>query len=100
MLSDTTKKIANYAKRTCKDPKDISLAIEELKDAAFTMPVKGSTYSDKIETMLLTMEIDLHVKQRSAYWQNKATMFAVVLGQCTNAIKAKLEANATYNSIS
>ena len=63
------------------------------------MPVKGSTYSDKIKTMLLTKELDLHIKRRSAYWQNKATMFAVVLGQCTDAIKAKLEADATYNSI-
>ena len=46
MFTNTTKKVANYAGRTCKEPKDISLAIEELKDATFTMPTKGTTYSD------------------------------------------------------
>ena len=100
MFTNTTKKTANYNGRTCKEPKDISLTIEKLKDATFMMPVKGSTYSDEIRTMLLAKELDLHIKQRSTFRQNKATMFAVVISQCTDAIKEKIEADTTYNSIS
>ena len=36
----TTKKLANYAGRTCKEPQDICIAIEELKYTTFTLPTK------------------------------------------------------------
>ena len=96
LFTNTTKKIANYAGRTCREAKDISLAIEELEDPVFTRPKKQNTGDSDVDSILLKEEMQLHVKRKSAYRQNQATMFAVVLGQCTDAMKAKLEAETKY----
>ena len=41
----------------------------------------------------------MFMKQESVYATRKATIYAVVLGQCTEAMKAKLEANDAYQQI-
>ena len=42
----------------------------------------------------------MYIKREAAYATGKATMFAVVLGQCTKAMKAKLEAKDEFETIS
>ena len=98
LFTTTTKKIANYAGRTCREAKDISLAIEELKDPLFPRPVKQNTGDSDVDNILLKEEVQLHVRRKSTYRQNQATMFAIVLGQCTDAMKAKLEAESRYEN--
>ena len=90
MFTNTTKKVANFAGRNCKESKDISLAIEDLSDHVFTLPTKQNTGDSEIDTLLLREEMQIYSKRKSTYRQNQATMFAVVLGQCSDAFKAKL----------
>ena len=98
LFTTTTKKIAGFAGRTCKEPKDISLAIENLEDPTFPTPTKLNV-DPALDDILLKNEVDIYVKRKSTYRQNQATMFSVVLGQCTEALKAKLEADSNYDSI-
>ena len=99
LFTTTTKKIAGFAGRTCKESKDISLAIEELEDPTFTPPKKVNI-DPAIDDLLLKNEVDIFIKRKFTYRQNQATMFSVVLGQCTEALKAKLEADNKFESIS
>ena len=78
LFNNTTKKIANYAGRHCKEAKDISLAIENLEDATFTILTKPNTGDDEVNKLLLAQDVQMHIKKKSAYRQNQATMFAVV----------------------
>ena len=99
LFTTTTTKIAGFAGCTCRESKDISLAIEELKDPTFTPPKKFNV-DPALDDLLLKNEVDIFVKRKSTYRQNQATMFSVVLGQCTEALKAKLEADNNYETIS
>ena len=97
----TTKKLANYAGRTCKEPQDICLAIEELKDKTFTLPTRQTGITDTtIANALLSKDLDMFVKRESTYRQNKVAMLSVALGQCSEAMKAKLESENMYDKIS
>ena len=39
------------------------------------------------------------MKRESAYSTGKAMMYSIVIGQCTEAMKAKLEAEDDYKAI-
>lgn len=96
----TTKKLANYAGRTCKEPQDIQIAIEDLKDTTFTLPTKQTRIDSAIADILLSKDLDIFVKRKSTYRQNKASMTAVALSQCSEAMKAKLESEDKFEQIS
>mmetsp|Transcript_25215 Transcript_25215/g.37137 ORF Transcript_25215/g.37137 Transcript_25215/m.37137 type:complete len:161 (-) Transcript_25215:962-1444(-) len=51
-----------------------------------------------MDTLLLPKELDVYMKRESLYMQNKCQMYSVVLGQCTKAMKARLEADSQYES--
>ena len=99
LFTNTTKKIANYAGRNCKESKDISLAIEELIEPTWTLPVKQNTGDKEVDSLLLVQELQLHTKRKHTYYDNRATIFHVVMGQCTYSMKAKLEAESSYDKI-
>ena len=40
LFTTTTKKVASYAGRHCREPQDIRVAIEELTDTKFSIPRK------------------------------------------------------------
>ena len=90
----------NFAGQTCKEAKDISVAIEDLEDPTFTLPTKQNTGNSEIDTMLLAQEMQIYIKRKSMYRQNRETIYSVVLGQSTDAMKAKLESEASFKKIS
>ena len=98
----TTKKLVSYAGRHCCEPQDIRVVIEELEDTTFTIPTKRTTpgLDSSVANMLLSKNLDIYIKQESIYRQNKAAMFSVALGQCTEAMKAGLDSEDTYLNIS
>ena len=99
LFTNTTKKIANYAGRNCKESKDISLAIENLEEPTWTLPVKQTTGDKEVDSLLLVQELQLHIRRKHTYNDNRSTLFHVVMGQCTDSMKAKLEAESTYDTI-
>ena len=100
LFTETTKKMASYTGQTYKEPQDIQRAIEEVKDIDILMPTKRTNITiTTLKAKLYKNDIEIWSKRESLYRQNKAAMYSVVLGQCTEAIKAKIEADTQYKSI-
>ena len=98
----TTKDIASCAGRTCTDPQDIRVALENLDDTLISVPVKRPTVkamTEEIAVLLISKDVDLLVKQEQYHHENKAKMYSVVLGQCTEAMKNCLEEDSTYDDM-
>jgi len=74
--------------------------VETLIEPAFTLPTKLTEGDDTVKNILLTSEIDSYIKGKSCCRQNKATIYAVVLEQYTEAMKARLETDSGYENIS
>ena len=53
-----------------------------------------------VANILLSKDLDIYIKRESIYRQNKAAIFPVALGQCTEAMKARLDSEDAYSNIS
>lgn len=91
----TTKKITEWAERELPFVQDIWGAMSELeepnKDAwKPTGPAANATMT-KVEEMELNEEFKEYVLRKRTYENNKFKLYSIVLGQCSEAMKAKLE---------
>mmetsp|Transcript_34035 Transcript_34035/g.50008 ORF Transcript_34035/g.50008 Transcript_34035/m.50008 type:complete len:224 (+) Transcript_34035:366-1037(+) len=93
------KEMAEYASRAFKESLDIRTAIETLTEVTIAMHSPRNTGNFQMDELLLSKELDMYMKQESLYCQNKAQMFSVIIGQCTEAMKAKLEADSECESL-
>ena len=65
------------------------------------MPTERASIKDtKLREKLYEKDIKIWSKQESLYRQNKSSMFSIVLGQCSEAMRAKLESETDYKAIS
>ena len=55
---------------------------------------------NKLREKLYKKDIKIWSKRESLYRQNKSSMFSIVLGQCSEAMKVKLESETDYKKIS
>ena len=95
----TTKALASYAGRKCSYPQDIRIEIERQKDVVIPTPTSRSDTEADVAKPLLGKEIDAYVKRSQQYRQNKANIYSVALGQCTEATNNRLEGEETFEDI-
>ena len=98
LFAITTKEIAEYVGRHCKQSLDIRTAIETLAEVLIPVPADRGTSNTTFNSLMLGKGLDIYVKRVDVYNQNKAEMYSKVIGQCTDALRAKLEADANYTS--
>ena len=69
LFTNTTKKLASYAGRTCCKPQDIRLAIKELEDASIDVPTRQtmSGVNSSVINMILSKDLDIYIKRESIY---------------------------------
>jgi hypothetical protein len=91
----TTKKIVEYVGRTYKYGADMQTAIEgmTLPFEELTDPVAGAT---RTQVRIWEKQVDEFVKRQTHLDENQRTVFFVVWGQCTDAMRAKLESKANH----
>ena len=98
LFARTTKEIAEYAGRHCKQSLDIRTAIETLAEVLIPVPADRGTSNTTFNSLMLGKDLDIYVKRVDVYNQNKAEMYSKVIGQCTDALRAKLEADKNYTT--
>ena len=98
LFTKTTKEIAEYAGRHCKQSLDIRTAIETLAEVVIPVPADRGTSNTTFNNLMLGKDLDIYVKRVDVYNQNKAEMYSTVIGPCTDALRAKLEADANYTT--
>ena len=96
LFMKTTIELAEYAERNCKDSLDIRSAIESLTEVSIAIPQERNTGNTKIDEMLFSKDFDNFIKRETSYRQNKAMMYSIVIGQCSKAMKAKLEGDSSF----
>jgi phage pi2 protein 07 len=95
----TTKEIAEYIGQTFKYRNDALLAVLFLNAPTFEIPPDPPTGASKSEQRMWEKKIDEFVKRESIYNENMKSAYSVVWGQCTDALRAKLEANDNHATI-
>jgi len=99
IFTKTTKEVAEYAGRTCKYSADIRKAIETLENTTIVPPAEPGNNATDTEKRIWEKKVDTYVKRESIYEQNLETMYSVILGQCSDAMRAKLESQDEFERI-
>jgi hypothetical protein len=100
IFTKTTKEIAEYVGRTYRYGSDARLAIENLGRPNLSLPTDPSDTATKTETRIGEKDVDEYVKKKTYLEENIKTMYSLVWGQCTDVIRARIEALDTYDVMS
>ena len=93
----TVEALEGYVKKTLKYSEDLApLFAENMKVPTLTMPEEPGTEAGKTAEMIFTEEIKEYVKRTRTLKSNLATLHAVIWGQCSEAMKAKVKSHDSY----
>ena len=95
----TTREIAEYVGRTYKYGGDVRLAVETLTIPTFPVPTDPAAGASRTDIRIWEKLVDEHVKRLSHLTENIKTLYSLVWGQCSDVMRQKIEAHATYAAI-
>lgn len=99
MYSKTTREIAEYVGRTYKYGTDVRLAIESLKNTNIEQPEDPPDPATRTQTLIWEKRVVEYVKRETAFEDNMKTLYSLIWGQCTDALRAKLQARSNHKTI-
>jgi hypothetical protein len=100
MYTKRTKEIGEYVDRTYKYGANICQAIEGLAPPTIVEPTDPAAGSAWTQERIWEKSVDEYVRQKAQYVENVKTVYVLILGQCTKAMRAKLESMTSYMAIS
>ena len=97
---NTKKEVAIYIGSKYDYGADISLAVEELVLPTIDVPADIASNASATVKRIWEKRIDAFVKRETMLEGNIKTLYSLVWGQCTESLRAKLESDKDYVSMS
>ena len=103
--TQTTEAILDYIMREFTNGMDIREALEQLEDKNFNadmpkrinLPENASDDDKKTAEKIFELELKMYVERHNKYCINMVKAYGLIWGQCTKAVKNKLEARKDWN---
>jgi hypothetical protein len=95
----TTKEIVEYVCRTYKYGANIRLAVETLVLPTFTKPSDPPTEATRTQVRMWEKLVDKFIKEETHLEENIKTTYSLILRQCIEAMRAKLESKPNHQII-
>jgi hypothetical protein len=100
IFTKTTREVAEYVGRTYKYGSDVRLAVEKLQRQTITLPSDPPETASRTETKVWELEVTEYVRRKSYLDENLKTLYSLVWGQCTDIIRARIEALDEHDNMS
>jgi hypothetical protein len=100
LFAKTTKEIAEYVGRSYRYGTDVQRAIQEMALPILRKPVDPPDQASKTDSAIWSNEVSTYVKRRAGMEEGLEKVFPLILGQCTDSMRSKLEGFDTYATIS
>ena len=94
----TTKEIAEHVGCSYKYRIDAKKAIESLEEPIFLPPADPPAGASCTDKRIWEKRVDKFVKKSTYYEENMKNAFLLIMGQCSNAMKAKLKAEPHWEA--
>jgi hypothetical protein len=88
----TMKEIAEYIGSNYVYGADIRWSLEHEAPFVVPKPTKPADSTDAISVRIFEKEVDEYVKRKAKHTENSRKLFSLILGQCTEYLRAKLKA--------
>lgn len=95
----TTKEIAEYIGRTYEDAGEFRTGLVNLRLPVLVPPANPTSNADTATIEIWKEKRKIHVREVTARKRNSERAFALVLGQCTEALRNRIEADTRWNDI-
>jgi hypothetical protein len=92
----TMKEMAEYIGSNFTYGADIRWSLEHEEEFVVPKPISLGDTADAIDKRIWEKEIDEYVKRKAKHGDNCRNLFSLILGQCTDYLKAKLESLASF----
>jgi hypothetical protein len=92
--------LAEYAGRNCKRSAEVRVAIKNLEPAAVPRPEDPPDDATQWDRRIWDKMVDAWIKASIQLEQDLQRMYSVAMGQCTDALRAKLESQDGFQAIS
>jgi hypothetical protein len=99
MYTQTTKEIAGYVGRTYKYGGYAKLAMESLTEATWTEPSDPPTMATLTQKRIWEKEVDEFVKRRQYFELNMTSIYSLLWGQYSEAMRTTLMSISTHGAI-
>jgi hypothetical protein len=100
LFAKSTKEIAEHVGRTFRHGTDIQRALQELSIPTIKKPSDPTEAASKTDMAIWSSEISTYVKRKAAMEEGLEKVFPLILGQCTDSMRVKLEGGNAYKQIS
>ena len=94
----TVDALGKYAANNFSNARDIKSMLIELNEIYFQEPIDPPFSATRTRIKIWENEVDEYMARKRDYSENKWALFAVVLGQCSEAMKAKLQVHEDYKN--
>ena len=103
MFVKSKKKIEIYIGQNFDNPRDIQSSIENLELYTILMPPAPADYgaptADKTASFMYEKKVQRYILREESLQNNIVKAFALIWGQCTDSLKAKLESVPNWRDI-
>ena len=99
MYAKTTREVAEYVMTTYTHGSEVATAIETLDVPTIPKPAPLAETADDTDKAIWNEEIKEHVKHKKGVVTGMKKAHALIWGQCTEAMRAKLEAKDNHATI-
>ena len=90
--------LGKYAANNFSNARDIKSMLIDLNEIFFQEPIDPPFSATRTRIKIWEKEVDEYMARKKDYSENKWALFAVVLGQCSEAMKAKLQVHEEYKT--
>ena len=78
---------------------DIKRMVRTMADAMFTPPKDLTDKKTKTEVAIWKAKVDMFVKRKDTYQENKCTLYSIIWSQCSEAMQAKVKSATNYEDM-
>jgi hypothetical protein len=100
LYTNTTKEIADYVGTNYKYGGDVRLVIDNLAEPTLKKPSNPSGDADETDRELWKLQVKNFFLRQGHLEENIKMMYSLIWGQCTEAMRAKVQSTQLYSAMS
>lgn len=86
----TVEELGRYASTYFSHATDMKMMLKSLREIVFVQPVNPPFSATRTTIRIWDKEVDMYMEIKSTYSENKWAIYAVVIGQCSDSMKTRL----------
>ena len=94
----TIEALGRYAAEYFSNARDVKAMLKALREVEFIEPEDPPFSSTRTTVKIWEREVELFIDRKANYDENKWSLYAVIIGQCSPSLKSRLKGNTSFEN--